>query len=237
MLIRHMSRVHILVVFLVATAGCALSQDNWLGGTGNWSNGALWSTGVPLPGNDVLIYSGGSDYVTLDVNASIKSLMLGGAYNGFTSELTDSGSPRDLTIAGALNLDQTGDLNLSGGSTVSVGANSTIAGIIFVSSSSTLSFAGNVDNPGSIVIPSYGAVAAVNISGTLTNEINSGFIISSVGGTSNIGALVNNGDFFVDSGAAVHLTNQPAGVTDVAMGQNSISSAHLPHRPRMRLPI
>lgn len=218
MLTRHMSRVPILVVFLVATAGYALSQDNWLGGTGNWSTGALWSTGVPLPGNDVSIYSGGSDYVTLDVNATIKSLMLGGAYNGFTSELTDNGSPWNLTIAGALNLGQTGDLNLSGGSTVSAGANSTVGGIIFVSSASTLSFAGNVDNPGSIVIPSYGGVAAVNISGTLTNDINSGFIIGSVGGTSNIGALVNNGDFLVGSGAAVNLTNQPAGITDVSMG-------------------
>src|SRR5215469_8485032 len=129
MLTRYLSRVPVLVVFLVVAAVFALSQDNWLGGTGNWSNGALWSTGVPLPANDVLIYSGGSD-------------------KGFTSNLTDNGSPRDLTIAGALNLGQSGDLNLNGGSTVSVGANSTNAGIIFVSDASTLSVAGNLDNVG-----------------------------------------------------------------------------------------
>src|SRR5215469_3764802 len=148
MLTRYLSRVPVLVVFLVVAAVFALSQDNWLGGTGNWSNGALWSTGVPLPANDVLIYRGGSDNVTLNVNATIKSLMLGGTDKGFTSNLTDNGSPRDLTIAGALNLGQSGDLNLNGGSTVSVGANSTNAGIIFVSDASTLSVAGNLDNVG-----------------------------------------------------------------------------------------
>ena len=168
MLTRYLSRVSVLVVFLVAAAVFALSQDNWLGGTGNWSNGALWSTGVPFSASDVLIYSGGSDNVTLDVNATIKSLTLGGAYNGFTSDLTDNGSPWDLTIAGAFNVGQTGDLNLNGGSTVSVGAaNSTNAGVIFVSYASTLSFGGNLDNLGSIAIPSYSTAAAVNINGTL----------------------------------------------------------------------
>jgi len=218
MLTSYLSRVPVLVVFLVVAAVFALSQDNWLGGTGNWSNGALWSTGVPLPANDVLIYSGGSDNVTLNVNATIKSLMLGGTDKGFTSNLTDNGSPRDLTIAGALNLGQSGDLNLNGGSTVSVGANSTNAGIIFVSDASTLSVAGNLDNVGSIAIPSAGTAAAVNIGGALTNEINSLFIIGSVGGQSNIGSLVNNGGFLVDSGAAVNLTDQPAGITDVLAG-------------------
>jgi hypothetical protein len=53
------------------------SPDNWLGGTGNWSNGADWSANEPGSSSDVFITTG-NDNVTLDVSASINSLMLGG---------------------------------------------------------------------------------------------------------------------------------------------------------------
>ncbi|HTV66313.1 MAG TPA: hypothetical protein VMD98_11950, partial [Bryocella sp.] len=53
------------------------SPDNWLGGMGNWSNPADWSAGEPGSSSDVFINTG-NDYVTLDVNASINSLTLGG---------------------------------------------------------------------------------------------------------------------------------------------------------------
>ena len=65
--------------------------DNWNGGTGNWSNSGNWSNGEPGAGSDVTIYSGGTDQVTLDTGSTtINSLQLGGAYNGYSSELTDN---------------------------------------------------------------------------------------------------------------------------------------------------
>lgn len=49
----------------------ASAQDVWLGGTGNWSNGGLWSYGTqPAATDNVTIYSGGTDIVTLDVSSA-----------------------------------------------------------------------------------------------------------------------------------------------------------------------
>ena len=77
------------------SSGSHAIQDNWLGGTGNWGNCPDWSLGCPGPANDVLIYSGGNDNVTLDVGTTaINSLTLGGLANGFASQLTDSGNRR-----------------------------------------------------------------------------------------------------------------------------------------------
>src|SRR5271166_6526213 len=112
----------------VLTLTSAYAQDNWNGGTGNWSTGSDWSAGQPAAGSDVVIYSGGNDTVTLDTSPTINSLTLGGANNSTTSELTDGGVAQTLSIANGLTVGQTGTLNLTSGSTVSVGADSFNAG-------------------------------------------------------------------------------------------------------------
>ena len=86
------------------------SPDNWLGGTGNWSNAADWSAGLPGSGNDVFINTG-SDNVTLDTSFSINSLTLGGSTG--SSQLIADGNPYTLTIVGALTINQSGNLYLS----------------------------------------------------------------------------------------------------------------------------
>src|ERR1700733_1828402 len=48
------------------------SRDDWLGGTGNWSNRADWSAGLPSQSSDVMINTG-NDYVTLNTSTSINS--------------------------------------------------------------------------------------------------------------------------------------------------------------------
>ena len=45
--------------FVELTTMALTNTDLWLGGTGNWSNGAKWSIGVPTPPDNVFIYSGG----------------------------------------------------------------------------------------------------------------------------------------------------------------------------------
>ena len=106
------------------------TPDNWNGGTGNWSVPGNWSAGEPGASSDVTIYSGGNDTVTLDTSPTITSLVLGGANNGFSSELTDGGTAQNLTITNALNVGQNGYLYLYGGSTVTAGADSSDAGSI-----------------------------------------------------------------------------------------------------------
>jgi len=156
------------------------SPDNWLGGMGNWSIGADWSAGEPGGNSDVFINTG-NDNVTLDVNASINSLTLGGTTG--TSMLTNSGST-SLTIAGALTINQSGTLIWDDGS-VSAGGIATNSGTINLHTS--LVQGANVINSGNINLMG----SFVSATGTLTN---SGYIMgldnfSGVSGTT----VVNSG--------------------------------------------
>src|SRR5271165_4836821 len=103
----------IICLFAVFTVTNAFAQDSWNGGTGNWSNPGKWSGGLPGSNSDVLIYSGGDDYVTLDPGtATINSLTLGGTNNFTYSLLTDNFAPQNLTMAQSLTVGQTGILTL-----------------------------------------------------------------------------------------------------------------------------
>lgn len=93
------------------TFGLASLPDNWLGGTGNWSNGADWSAGLPGSNSDVLINTG-NDNVTLDTGASITSLTLGGASGA--SSLVGDGNGHTVNIASALTVNSSGNLTLNG---------------------------------------------------------------------------------------------------------------------------
>ena len=189
MLVKCMSQVSVLVVFLVAAAGFALAQDNWLGGTGNWSDGALWSTGVPLPANNVLINSGGPDSVTLDVSTTINSLTLGG--DNFTSELTDGGAAQTLSITRALNVGGSGYLNLYGGTAVAAGAASSNEGRIDLENASALTVAGNFTNSLLLTALNGGGGNTVTITGMLTN--NGTFYLLGAGDMATIGNGLSNG--------------------------------------------
>src|ERR1035437_5363094 len=124
------------------------SPDGWLGGVGNWSNGAGWSTGLPGSNSDVLINTG-NDTVTLDTSASINSLTLGGSSG--SSILASDANPHTLLIAGALTINQSGNLQLYAGS-VSSGANSTNLGNIDLENASTLQVSGNLSNSGMVCL-------------------------------------------------------------------------------------
>ena len=138
----------IVCLFAVFTLTSACAQDNWLGGTGNWSNGTLWSTGFPpTPSDNATIYSGGPDLVTLDVaSVTINTLTLGGAFVQYdTSELTDGGGARSLTILNGLNVGLDGYLYFgSSSSIVNLGGSSTNNG-------ATLSIAGTLNNNGTLI--------------------------------------------------------------------------------------
>jgi hypothetical protein len=54
------------------------TNDAWLGGTGNWSDGSKWSAGVPTASSNVFIDngSGTASAVTVDVAASCNNLTI-----------------------------------------------------------------------------------------------------------------------------------------------------------------
>jgi PEP-CTERM motif len=105
----------------ITTLSLAPTNDYWNGGTGVWSNGGQWSLGTsPGSNNNAYIYSGGNDLVTLDVGTgTVNQLNLGGASNGFTSELKDNGTAQNLTILQGLSIGANGFLQLTGASTIS----------------------------------------------------------------------------------------------------------------------
>lgn len=198
------------------------TPDNWNGGTGNWINGGNWSAGVPGASSDVTIYSGGNDLVTLDTSSTINSLTLGGASNGFTSELTDGGVAQTLAITNGLTVGQNGELYLTGGSTVSAGADSSNAGKIDLENASALRILGNLDNSGTLQTgQSAGGGNMLTITGTLTVAgTNTNTALFSVGGNGdivNVGTLKLNifDSVGVGQGATLNLTNQRGGITDV----------------------
>ncbi len=186
------------------------TPDDWLGGAGNWSNAADWSGGEPGNGNDVIINSG-NDAVTLDTNANINSLTLGGTSGHST--LSDSlGRGYEIQIAGALTINQSGTLTFTEDVIVANG-NSTNAGTINLSNASGLSFNGNFSNSGTIELNGFAARPGIGIAGTLTN---SGQIVDNfdsafldVGGT-----LSNSGGLFIYSLTTGALTNTASGSID-----------------------
>ncbi len=91
-----------------------LDQDNWLGGTGNWSNGSDWSLNSPPGSADDATIGGATDYLSFDVGtATINSLTLSGT-------LADNGIASQLNLNTFINLTSTGLLDFSA-SYISVG--------------------------------------------------------------------------------------------------------------------
>ncbi len=176
------------------------SPDNWLGGTGNWSNGAGWSAGEPGQGSDVFIATG-NDYVTLDTSTSINSLTLGGASG--SSTLADTvGGGYTVNIAGALTINQTGTLTLSDGDVMTANGNSSNAGTINLNENNfpgaTLAINGSFTNSGGIQM--NGSSNSITVSGNLNNTgsiQDSGF----GGDTISVGSLTNSGSITLYPGS------------------------------------
>jgi hypothetical protein len=167
------------VVATVAASLCpalAFGQTNstWNGGTGNWSNATDWSPNqVPNNGGgntyDVTIDSGGSDNVTLDENATISSLTLGGVGSGNDSMLRGSGT---LTITGSATINLTGSLDVNVLSVAGV----TNSGNVFAE---TMTVTGTFTNNGRLTVNGVANIntlmnsGATQVNGTLnlTNGI------------------------------------------------------------------
>jgi fibronectin-binding autotransporter adhesin len=193
------------------------SADNWLGGTGNWSNNSAWSAGLPGSGSDVTINTS-SDYVTLDTSSNINSLTLGGSvgYPG-TSTLIGDGNAHTLNIAGPLTVNQSGYFQLLN-DTVTAGSVTT-SGQLFLNQGSSLTVNGDVtiNNAGALILTGYlgGGNNTLNVSGTVTNNSGGSFYVLGQGDVANVGQIVNHYYVQIGTGATLNLTNE-AGLTDIA---------------------
>ncbi len=88
---------------------------SWTGGSGLWSVSTNWSpNGVPASIDNVVISADGTYDVTLDTDATVAGIEIGGT-NG-TQRLVLSG--RTLTINGDLNINANGGVALSASSTI-----------------------------------------------------------------------------------------------------------------------
>ena len=153
-------------------------NDNWLGGTGDWSDATKWSAGV-VPNNssdgtvvyDVTIASGLMDAVTVDVSSAIyiNSLTIGSA-TGHTSTLTAANTPWFGVQNGNLTVNKTGKVeNRKGVVYFTVGGDTTVIGTI--SGTDKLAMIVNsLINSGSITLSDDAQIQASSVenSGTLT---------------------------------------------------------------------
>jgi hypothetical protein len=198
------------------------SPDNWLGGTGNWSNGSDWTSGLPGSASDVTINTS-SDYVTLDTSSSINSLTVGGSGTLQTSTLVGDGNAHSLDIAGSLTVGPSGYFQLQ--NDVVTASSLTESGHLDLSGGSTLTINGNATvNSAALLSTSYGYLGSggnntLNITGTLTNGLGGAVYIMGQGDVANIGQLINHSDVQIGSGATLNLTNQP-GLTDIASDED-----------------
>ena len=187
----------------ISTLSLAPLNDFWNGGTGVWSNGSKWSLGTsPGSNNNAFIYSGGSDLVTLDVGTgTVNQLSLGGATNGFTSELRDGGTAQNLTIIQGLSIGANGFLNLTGASTISA-ATMANNGHVYVGTGATLSLS---SQPSGITDAVAGS--QFDLYGTFTAGANNGFAqLNSIEGAVNL-----YGQSFTDTPGSGTLTISSTG--------------------------
>ena len=184
-----------------AATSCTGTTTNWVGGNGNWSNAAMWNTGV-VPNSssvNVCIDNGGpASQVTLDINASVGNLYI------------DSGS--SLTISNNTTLLVAGNISNSGQIAVSAGANTTI---LQVGGGHNLTLSGG----GTLTLSSSGGgLPLINQSSggaTLTNVDNT---IQGLGQIGNNGlALVNQAAGTVNANAAGTLVLNTSAITNAGL--------------------
>ena len=199
---RRLSRIGLLVATLTIM-GSAISIDastintSWKGGTGNWSVSTDWTNGVPnnRGGNvyNATIDSGGTDLVSLDINATIASIALGGT-SGSSTLQNLSGKAESLEVTGATTINNTGGLTFGNTSTLKFDGGLTAGGQVNLTGA-TATITGSLTlKSGSAATVSGGSTLTVN--GNLTNSSTSfetangtGNKVTVSGGFSNTGSL------------------------------------------------
>jgi hypothetical protein len=206
-----------------------ITNDNWKGGAGNWSNAAKWSAGVPTSNNNVFIDNGlaTASPVALDISGAANNLTISsGDSLNFNNNTVLTVGGTTISNAGAITLNSAGNateliigssgVTLSGAGTMTLSNNSQnfifgSAGTNVLTNQSTIQGSGNIgDNQ----------MGLVN-SGTINANQSTPLLLQLSSGTTNTGTLeaTNGGSLILVGGT---FTN--TGGTIKAVGANSAVS-------------
>src|SRR5258708_5112246 len=96
----------LLVAFGGLVVAASAQTDNWIGGTGNWSDPTQWSNGVPAPGENVVIGTATANS-TDDIGLEIGTLTLSNPGDAITLPDASFLAVTGLTNEGTITLDGT----------------------------------------------------------------------------------------------------------------------------------
>ena len=215
------------------TTSCTGTTTNWVGGTGNWSDAAMWSTGV-VPNStsvNVCIANGNpvASQVTLDISASVANLYIdsdasliigngntltpvaGTISNAGTITIAAGANNTFLSINGAVTLTGSGTLTLStsGGGTAYINEACNCSAAL-TNVNNTIQGVGVIGNNGLPFTNQAGGTVNANGAGTL--EINSG-------GVTNLGTMEATGGGTLQLNSTT-VTNASGTITSTGSGSN-----------------
>src|SRR6516165_10784738 len=203
---RRMLSCSLVIVGLAAvadTGGRAGTINSvWNGGTGNWSVSTDWTpNGAPNNGGgnvyNVTIDSGGTDLVSLDIHATIASLVLGGT-SGSSTLQNLSGKAESFEVTGATTINSTGVLTFGNASTLKFDGGLTAGGQFALNGATATITGSGTWKSGSSADISGGSTLTVN--GTLTNSSASFYTGYPNGGGNTLtvnGGFTNSGSFYM----------------------------------------
>jgi hypothetical protein len=185
---------------------CKAADVSWTKAAGgNWNVATNWSTGtVPGPGDNVSITLPGTYTVTLNANASVASLTVGG--DAGLQTLAIASSSYTLTLNGPGLINGNGVLNLSAG-TITGNGDLTVAGSMNWSG-------GTLSGAGLTAISSNGTL---NLTSAAAKSLNGRTINSA-------GRVIVSGAGTFQMSAQATLNNQEGGTVDIQTDANLTSS-------------
>jgi fibronectin-binding autotransporter adhesin len=202
------------------TAAPSITNDIWTGGPGNWSNGSMWSAGLPNSSDNALIDNGNSKVstVTLDINATINNLTIDSDdslhFNPGTSLAVQGGTISNagaIVITGGSNANTILSLGastiLSGHGTVTLAYNGSGSGAGYIEQGAGGVTLKNVDNTidGTGIIGNGGLTLINQKNGTIDANISgAGLTLNGSGGITNTGLLEATGSGILAINTAVN---------------------------------
>ncbi|HEX6505803.1 MAG TPA: hypothetical protein VF011_21380 [Terriglobales bacterium] len=208
------SRLLGILLMLFVVPALALGQsDIWLGGAGNWSNSAKWSTGVPTSSSNVFIDNSNAQAspVAMDIQGLASDLTIDSddslSFNNGTN-LTISGN--SISNAGVISLNSLGNLTYL---FIANGANLTGAGTVTMSNNSQNAIDGN----SGALLTNKSTIQGAGQIGPHFTLANQGIINANVSGAA---LLVNQQANAIDTNTAtMEATN--GGILQLATGGSS----------------
>ncbi|MFO1460689.1 MAG: LamG-like jellyroll fold domain-containing protein [Verrucomicrobiota bacterium] len=209
------------VTIHVATPG----QFRWINvAGGDWSVASNWSGNrVPSADDDVFITEPGTYTVNLDVDATVRRLILGG---GGTGQQTLSIGSRTLTVLGDSFVQDRGELVQSGGQIITDGAHWSVSGKLRWTGGTIAGLGTTEFLPGTDVqvgAPGIDVTATTGRQflnrGRMTVSARTLFLRNQAGGGT---SLVNRGVLVFEGDSAIEVSFPPSGVTPPLINEGTL---------------